>query len=97
MVEKQPGAEKFLRTLYQTHNLTILNDSDTREQLAHLNIRKLLERNIKYQVAKVSPGGSFAPFAPLAMNLRICKKAANLRKGHESAKRLQIHKKAANP
>ena len=46
MVEKQPGAEKFWRTLYQTHNLTILNDSDTREQLAHLNIRKLLERNI---------------------------------------------------
>ena len=41
----------------------------------------------KYQVAKVSPGGWFAPFAPLAMNPRICEKAANPRKGRESAKR----------
>ena len=61
----------------------------------------------KYQVAKVSPGGSFVPFAPLAVNPRIGResakrpwireKAANPQKGCESAKRPRIPEKAANP
>ena len=64
----------------------------------------VLNIHSKYQVAKVSPGGSFAPFGPLAVNLRICKKAANPQKGSESAKRPRIPekgpespKKAPNP
>ena len=45
-VEKQRGAEEYLKAMYQTKNLTILNDSDKIKQLAHIDIRELVERNI---------------------------------------------------
>ena len=46
LVEKQPGAEMYLKAMYQTKNLTVLNNPDVLKQLAHIDIKELVERNI---------------------------------------------------